>query len=75
MSGVDQVEALLDTLYTLIHPIEAAGDAGVLVFEDAEPLFHLDHILSHALDGAPNGAEMLKDEIVGGHGAAPLHDC
>jgi hypothetical protein len=67
VSGVNQVEALFDPLHTLVHPIKSAGHAGILVFKNAETLLNLDHVFSNALHGPPDGAKMLKNNVIGGH--------
>jgi hypothetical protein len=72
LSGVDQVETLFDALHAFVHTVEARGDAGILMFEDAKALFDLDHILGHALYRAANGAKMLKNKVVGSHSVHPF---
>jgi hypothetical protein len=53
----------LDAIEAAINPIDAPRNAGVLRFEKAEALLDLDHGSLQIGNIAPDGTEMLEDQI------------
>jgi hypothetical protein len=62
--GVGQVEPPFNPFHSAIESIETAGDAGVLIFENAEARPDLSHIVAQAIDGASNVAQMFQHNAV-----------
>jgi hypothetical protein len=60
-SSLDEVEPALDLRNVPSHPVDPAGNIGVLCLDQTEPLFDLDQIGLYLGNVAPNGAEMFED--------------
>src|SRR3546814_1727536 len=62
-SGLDEVEPFLDAQHPVIQPIEAVGYDRILLFEHAEALLDLLHVVGRAVERRTNGAKMSENEV------------
>jgi len=63
-SGVDQADAALDPFEPVFDAVDPIGDAGILLFEQADAGFELLDVEAHFVDGRPDVPQMLQNQII-----------
>ena len=62
---LDEIKPLFDPQDAFIDAVEPCRNGRILMFEDAKTLLDDLHVVGEPFDGAPDGTQVLKYEVVG----------